>query len=89
MSKIDYTKPRNRTDYTRPVHTKLSPTEQEVIRHAMHGWTNKEIGERMGVTEGTVKAHLMNAMRKTQTKNRAHLCVTQMCIEMGKADGVD
>ena len=77
-------------DIHQPYHmNKLPPrhiteTEQEVIRYAMCGWTNKEIGDRMGITEGTVKAHLMNAMRKTSTRNR-----TQLCIEFGKKNGFD
>ncbi len=77
-------------DLHEPYHTfrmpasRITETEQEVIRYAMCGWTNKEIGARMGICEGTVKAHLMNAMRKTQTKNR-----TQLCIEFGKKHGFE
>ncbi|MGH3695362.1 MAG: LuxR C-terminal-related transcriptional regulator, partial [Pseudonocardiaceae bacterium] len=51
----------------------LTPTELEVVRHISAGLTNREIGERMFITSGTVKVHLSHIFAKLGTPSRAHL----------------
>ncbi len=51
----------------------LTPTELEVVRHISAGLTNREIGERMFITPGTVKVHLSHIFAKLDTPSRAHL----------------
>ena len=49
---------------------KLSPKEREVIELLTKGWTNKEIGNKLRITENTVKNHLKNILAKLHLKNR-------------------
>jgi len=51
----------------------LTPTELEVVRHIAAGLTNRQIGERMFITAGTVKAHLLHIFGKLDTPSRSHL----------------
>jgi predicted ATPase/class 3 adenylate cyclase/DNA-binding CsgD family transcriptional regulator len=51
----------------------LAPTELEVVRHVSAGLTNRQIGERMFITPGTVKAHLSHILAKLDTPSRVHL----------------
>jgi DNA-binding CsgD family transcriptional regulator len=51
----------------------LTPTELEVVRHIAAGRTNRQIGERMFISLGTVKAHLSHIFAKLGTPSRAHL----------------
>jgi len=57
--------------------TRLSPTEPavtrrelEVLRLVADGLSNKEIGARLWITEGTVKNHVHNALEKLHVENR-------------------
>jgi DNA-binding CsgD family transcriptional regulator len=49
----------------------LSPREQEVLDLLASGSTNHEIGERLSVTENTVKSHLTRVYRKLGVRSRA------------------
>ena len=51
----------------------LTPTELEVVRHIAAGLSNRQIGERMFISLGTVKAHLSHIFTKLGTPSRAHL----------------
>lgn len=48
----------------------LSPRELEILQHAAQGLTNREIGRRLYITEGTVKNHIHNSLRKLGLDNR-------------------
>jgi len=54
-----------------PIHQILTSRELEIIELLAHGETNKQIAERMVVSEGTVKSHVGNILRKMQAANRA------------------
>lgn len=49
----------------------LSPRQQEVIELAAEGLTSAEVGERLGITERTVKAYLQEIYDKLGARNRA------------------
>lgn len=51
----------------------LTPTELEVARHIAAGLTNRQIGERMFISLGTVKAHLSHIFTKLGVPSRAQL----------------
>jgi predicted ATPase/class 3 adenylate cyclase/DNA-binding CsgD family transcriptional regulator len=51
----------------------LTPTELDVVRHAVDGLTNAEIGARMFIAPGTVKVHLGHIYPKLGVRNRAEL----------------
>ena len=42
----------------------------EILRLVAEGLTNKEIGARLSITEGTVKNHVHNALQKLGMDNR-------------------
>jgi len=51
----------------------LTPTELEVVRLAAEGCTNPEIGTRLFMSRGTVKAHLAHVYAKLGIANRTEL----------------
>jgi DNA-binding NarL/FixJ family response regulator len=53
----------------------LTARQQEVLDHLRLGETNKMIARRLGMTEGTVKVHIRQMMRKCQMSNRTQLAV--------------
>lgn len=51
----------------------LSPREQDVVRLLGAGTGTKEIAEKLGISEKTVRNHLEHMYRKLQVKSRAEL----------------
>ncbi|MGH3918774.1 MAG: LuxR C-terminal-related transcriptional regulator [Pseudonocardiaceae bacterium] len=66
---------RARGERKRPSHgwDSLTPTELDVVRHIAAGLTNRQIGERLFISPGTVKAHLSHIFAKLGTPSRSHL----------------
>jgi two-component system nitrate/nitrite response regulator NarL len=58
-----------------PTDQNLLLTERQIILVLSEGITNKEIGRRLGLTEGTVKVHLHRIYRKLGIANRTALAV--------------
>ena len=54
---------------------RLTPRELEVARLVANGLRNKEITERLSVSEGTVKIHLHNIYEKLGTNDRVKLAL--------------
>ena len=52
--------------------TILSPRERAVVRLVAEGLTNKEIAQRLVVTENTVKTHVTSLFNKLGVDSRAH-----------------
>jgi DNA-binding CsgD family transcriptional regulator len=50
----------------------LSPREREVLGLVSQGLRNREIGQRLFISEPTVKAHVRNIMRKLGARSRGH-----------------
>lgn len=48
----------------------LSDREREVLMLLAHGASNREIAEKLFITEGTVKNHVSNILGKLQAENR-------------------
>jgi len=53
--------------------SKLSTREIEVLREAALGRTNREIGERLFISEETVKSHVAHVLGKLELQNRTQL----------------
>lgn len=51
----------------------LTRREGEVVRRIAFGETSAEIGEKLGISEETVRTHVRNAMTKLGARSRAHL----------------
>lgn len=59
-----------RRDREEPAEVKLSPKEREVLELIAKGLTNKEIGNKLRISENTVKNHLKNILDKLHVENR-------------------
>lgn len=55
-----------------------SAREAEVLRHVARGRTNREIGERLHISEATVKTHLLNVYAKLGVDDRTAAVVTAL-----------
>ncbi|HEX6510011.1 MAG TPA: response regulator transcription factor, partial [Chloroflexota bacterium] len=53
----------------------LTPREAEVLRLIAEGLNNREIAERLVVTEATVKTHINNIFSKAELRDRAQAVV--------------
>ena len=53
----------------------LTVRQQEVLEHLRLGESNKMIARRLGMTEGTVKVHMRQMMRKCHASNRTQLAL--------------
>lgn len=54
---------------------RLTPREREIVRCICRGMKNKDIGESLSITPGTVKVHLMHIFEKTGVKDRFELAI--------------
>jgi DNA-binding NarL/FixJ family response regulator len=48
----------------------LTDREREILQHLAHGASNREISERLFITEGTVKNHVSNILNKLGLRDR-------------------
>jgi len=55
-----------------PVAARLSPRELAILRFVAGGYSNKEIGKMLGISDGTVKNHLSDILRKLEARDRTH-----------------
>lgn len=60
---------------------KLTPRQRQVVTLACDGLTNREIGERLGISKRTVEVHRFNLMRRLRVHNIAQLY--QAAIRLG------
>ena len=57
---------------------RLTVREVTVVQQLLKGWTNREIGDSLGVREQTVKEHIKHIMEKTKTITRTGILVQLM-----------
>ena len=62
----------------------LTKREHQIIQVVSEGITNREIGRRLGLTEGTVKVHIRSIFRKLNVRNR-----TEAALVAYKSRGVE
>ncbi|TLS47353.1 response regulator transcription factor [Streptomyces montanus] len=76
-----------------PAPAGLSPREREVLTLVAHAMSNRQIANRLGVAEGTVKRHLRNIFEKLEAVSRvdavnkaidAHLIVRRPHLADGR-----
>jgi len=63
----------------------LTSREREVVLAVAEGLSNKGIGHRLHISEGTVKVHLHNIYSKLGVKNRTALLVVAYELAVGEA----
>jgi RNA polymerase sigma factor (sigma-70 family) len=64
---------RSKLDVVRAHIAKLTPREREVFDLVIRGKTNKQVGNVLGTTERTIKAHRHRVMEKLQVQSLAEL----------------
>lgn len=53
----------------------LSPRETDLVKLVRQGMRNRDIAEKLGITEGTVKVYLHSVFEKTGVANRTELAI--------------
>jgi DNA-binding NarL/FixJ family response regulator len=72
------------------VDTRLSRREREVLQHAATGVGNKELADRLSISEATVKVHLTHIFQKLGVPGRAALAAAYHQIAtMGRTSDLD
>ena len=66
---------RSEKDKSVPLPHTLTKREKELVEQVLCGASNKEIAERLGISERTVKAHLANIYKKMDVSNRLELAL--------------
>lgn len=64
----------------------LTPREEDVLKLLAEGLSNREIGARLYLTEGTVKNYVSTVIAKLQANDRTHAVVTALrrgLVELG------
>jgi DNA-binding CsgD family transcriptional regulator len=49
---------------------RVSPREKEVFEYMLKGYRNKEIAEKLFISERTVKKHMASILEKTECERR-------------------
>lgn len=64
------------------VSARLTQREHQVLAHIFEGLTNKEIAERLGASEGSIKASIQQLFSKTGVRTRSQL--VRVALERNK-----
>ncbi|ANV85009.1 DNA-binding response regulator [Picosynechococcus sp. PCC 7003] len=56
-----------------PSHVELTPTETKVVGFVAQGLSNREIAEKLNVSQRTIESHVSNMLNKTSLNNRTEL----------------
>ena len=62
----------------------LSARERKVLRYVFEGLSNKEIGQQLGISEGSVKAVLQQLFARTGVRTRSQL--VRIAVEKHSSD---
>ena len=62
---------------------RITPRERQIVELVCEGLRNREIAERMSITQGTVKVHLMHIFEKTGMKDRFQLALEGRHLILG------
>jgi two-component system nitrate/nitrite response regulator NarL len=67
-------RPKNFSDIAKPF-SELSDRQQQIITLLCDALSNREIAEKLGVTEGTVKSHLHKIYERLGVRARSELLI--------------
>jgi PAS domain S-box-containing protein len=65
-----------------PARAELSPRQNDVLRLIAQGLSNRAIGARLGITEGTAKLHVAAMLRQLGVKNRTEAAMFGLRTEL-------
>jgi two-component system nitrate/nitrite response regulator NarL len=66
--------------------TALTDRERQIMRLVSEGLSNKEIGRRLNIADGTIKVHLHNIFQKLEISNRTVLAALAISQHDRRAD---
>ncbi len=81
MPRFDQSASREQTAITEKSLNVLTDRERQIMRLVSEGLSNKEIGRRLNITDGTIKVHLHHIFQKLDISNRtvlAALAISQI-----------
>jgi len=61
---------------------RLSARELSILRLVAGGYSNKEIGRALGISDGTVKNYLSEVLRKLEARDRTHAVIKALAARM-------
>jgi DNA-binding NarL/FixJ family response regulator len=56
-----------------PSNVELTPTERRVVELVAKGMANREIADKLNVSQRTIESHVSNMLNKTNLNNRTEL----------------
>ena len=65
---------------------RLAPREEEIISHICQGYTNKEIAQKLNISEQTVKSHCHRIYKKIGVSDRLQLALHAFKMNLLKAE---
>jgi DNA-binding NarL/FixJ family response regulator len=65
----------------------LSPRERDILELLAAGFPNKEIADRLGLTDGTVRWHLRHVYNKLHVRSRTEAALKFRSVKGGAPDG--
>ena len=71
--KIGTFQEKNKVDYHKLKQLQITDREYDVLKELAHHTSNKEIAERLFLSESTIKTHVSSLLKKLEAKNRVQL----------------
>jgi DNA-binding NarL/FixJ family response regulator len=68
--------------------TVLTERERQIMRLVSEGLSNKEIGRRLNISDGTIKQHLHHIYQKLEISNRTVLAALALHKSQNNSTGV-
>ena len=56
-----------------PSNVELTPTETKVVQLVAQGLSNRQVADKLSVSQRTIESHVSNMLNKTSLKNRTEL----------------
>ncbi len=72
---MDYITSRVKSEPKENIFTELTEREMEVVSLVAKGCSNKEIGEALFISDGTVRNHISSILDKTQLEHRTQIAI--------------
>jgi DNA-binding NarL/FixJ family response regulator len=67
---------------TLPESVRLSPRELAILRFVAGGYSNKEVGRALSISDGTVKNHISDILQKLEARDRTHAVLKAIAARM-------
>jgi DNA-binding NarL/FixJ family response regulator len=67
---------------TAPTIARLSARERSILRLVAGGYSNKEIGRMLRISDGTVKNYMSDMLRKLEARDRTHAVLKALAAHM-------